>query len=41
MTRLGGAVGSMQAHRAGDSGSNPDRGENSSLKLTTYYLTDG
>ena len=39
--RVGGVVGRVPVHRAGDPGSNPHPGDNVSHKLTTYDLSDG
>ena len=41
MHRLGSLVVIAPARRAGDPGSNPGPGENFSLKLLTYDLSDG
>ena len=41
MDRLGGLVVIAPARRAGDLGSNPGPGENFSLKLLIYDLSDG
>ena len=41
MDRLGGLVVIAPAPRAGDPGSNPSPGENFSLKVLIYNLSDG
>ena len=41
MDCLGGLVVTAQVYRAGDPGSNPGPGENFSLKLLIYDLSDG
>ena len=41
MDRLGGLVVIAPVHRAGDSGSNSGPGENFSLKLLIYDLSEG